>query len=594
MTQSPRASDPDPQRITGQQEYRTALTDLRVARGIKSLKEFERVSEARGKRLPQATVSQNLNKHPLPDRAFVCDYLRACGLTDAEQESWMQAWDTLHGGRRRWWQSPGRWIKSAAGRLDRNAVRQLVRRRWPVMGVALVVVAAGLTTGTYSWNHCWTFNPDLSAQHGECTGVTDGSDGADVFGAGLAPVLKALKAENDDAGHEGAVTLALLTPLGSVDSDKDLTLHQYIREAEGAYTALEQANQQGNRPKIRLLLANMGSGEQQWRQVVDRLKTTDGLVGVIGLGLSQQESVQAARHLSTAGIPMVADLITADGFDTTGTIDHEGPIKGLVRITQPNALQLAALATHIPPGTHTAALVRSSVTPNGTTDLGTKTLDHDFRTVDGVRKYLSKSSPDFEFNPLGGAKAIMPTITQNLCNTGQRIDLVYYAARAKYLPDFLDALRHRSCHEQKITVLAGSDAAAVDPGLPAFHDKGAPVTLLYANYPTPAWLSSSNNRDRDLYLGFVNAFTAAHHGQQFPASDLTGSYWALLGHDAVLTAATAIHNAAANTNGTPPSRYDVSNQLYALTNDAVPGASGRFGIDQTGNRTNQNITVHQD
>ncbi|MFJ9381686.1 hypothetical protein [Streptomyces sp. NPDC101455] len=616
MTQpvSPGSAEPDPLRIANQQEYRKALADLRPFRGIKSLNQLDQASDALGRRLPPATVSNTLTRDALPEWDFVCDYLTACGLSDTEQEPWKPAWDAVREGTAPVQKDPNpapdsaadgtapvqpargaSWRQKTTQRLEK-AGRGLMRRKWLVLGVVLAVVATGAVTGTvYAGSHCWTLSSGLASSSGECTGVTDGSDGEDVFGAGLAPVMKAVNAENSDAADSSdTVTLALLTPLTSHDSGKDLTLQQYIGEAEGAYTAVERANEQEAGPRIRLLLANMGSGEQKWRDTVDQLKTEKDLVGVVGLGLSQQESVDAARHLSKAGIPMVADLITADGFDSTGTIDHKGQIKGLVRITMPNALQLAALAARITPGRHTAALVGSSLTPNGTTDLGTKSLDHDFRTIKELNQYLGTNSPDFDFDPLGGASAIMPTISQNLCNTGTTVDLVYYAARAKYLPAFLDALRQRSCHAQKITVIAGSDAAALDPNSPAFHDAGAPITLLYANYPAPAWLASNSNRDRSLYNGFVRAFTSIHHGQRFPASDLANSYWAVLAHDAVLTAVTAIHNAAANTHGDRPNRYDVANQLYALTNDAVPGASGRFGIDRNGNRTDPPVTIHQD
>jgi hypothetical protein len=275
-----------------------------------------------------------------------------------------------------------------------------------------------------------------------------------------------------------------------------------------------------------------------------------------------------------------------------GAIDHHGPINGLVRITTPNISQLTALGKKLDTGLHTVALVRSEVTPNGTSDLYTESLRTDFRTVQTLKKYLDTESPDFPFNPLGGAGAIMPTITQNLCNGTHSVDVVYYAARVKYLPEFLEALRNRSCHEKQITVVAGSDAAALDPNLKAFHDPEAPITLMYASFPTPAWLAGTANRDHGLYTAFVQAFTSDHHGQRFPSSHLDNTYWPVLAHDAVLSAATAIHNAAANTNGASPNRYDITNQLYALGKESVPAATGRLGIDHDGNRTEPPVTVH--
>ncbi|MEU1536165.1 hypothetical protein [Streptomyces fagopyri] len=75
----------------------------------------------------------------------------------------------------------------------------------------------------------------------------------------------------------------------------------------------------------------------------------------------------------------------------------------------------------------------------------------------------------------------------------------------------------------------------------------------------------------------MQAFTSDHHGRHFPADHLEGSYWPVLARDAVLTATTAIHTAAANTDGHTPNRYDVTNQLYALGDETVPAATGRLG-----------------
>jgi len=63
----------------------------------------------------------------------------------------------------------------------------------------------------------------------------------------------------------------------------------------------------------------------------------------------------------------------------------------------------------------------------------------------------------------------------------------------------------------------------------------------------------------------------------------------------VITAATALHNAAAHNPSSMPNRYAVRNELYALRNNAVAGASGHFGVDKNGNRTNTDTvtTVHR-
>ncbi|MDQ0578453.1 hypothetical protein [Streptomyces rishiriensis] len=124
---------------------------------------------------------------------------------------------------------------------------------------------------------------------------------------------------------------------------------QKVAELEGAYTAVEEEDKKGSRPKTGLLVASMGSFERAWKTAVDKLKAreeAEHLVAVAGLGLSQQETVDAARELSQADLPMVGDLITAEGFDATGAVDGKGAINGLVRVALSNNDQLTAISTY--------------------------------------------------------------------------------------------------------------------------------------------------------------------------------------------------------------------------------------------------------
>ncbi|MGW1538586.1 hypothetical protein [Streptomyces aureus] len=443
--------------------------------------------------------------------------------------------------------------------------------------------------------HCGTLNSSLVTADGECTGVTDGSDGAAVFGDDLKPVMTAIGAENRNVVESGDyVTVAFLAPLAS-KSANSLTFGQYVAELEGAYTAVEEENRKNSRPKIRLVVANMGSSEKQWAGTVGLLTTMkkdDRLVAVAGLGLSQGESVQAARALSKADLPMVGDLITADGFDSTGTVDHKGAIDGLARVALPNRDQLTALSKDLGTARRNAALIRTGLTPNGSKDLYTESLNQGFQGIEGLKKNLDDSA-DFRFDPRGGPGTSMTSISEDLCHSDKKIDTIYYAGRVKYLPDLLDGLATRSCHTEPITVVAGSDTAGFDPGTKSLHVGDAPITVLYANFRNAAQLRSPDNPARNLYEDFARDFTARHHGQRFDADHLTDTYWSLVAHDAVLTAATAVHRAGGH--GALPNRYAVGNELFALRNDAVAGATGHFGIDKNGNRTDTSrvVTVHQ-
>ncbi|MFJ8143425.1 hypothetical protein [Streptomyces sp. NPDC096013] len=605
MAPSPGAA-PDPLRIADQREFRQALRQLLTHKDL-TFEEIDRKTNASGsKRLSKTTVHSKLKNDQLPEWEFVENLVTACDEPADKVADWHTAWTAVRDG-----SAP---VNPDAPPSSTPVNKQLRARREPLRAlssrlgkhkrglIACTAVLALVLGGVAAWDyhqrdqHCGTSNPDLvTGSDGECTGITDGSDGSDIFGRALAPVLTAIGAENSNVTRsDNYVTVAFLAPMTVKDTSKDLAIGQYVAEIEGAYTAVEQQNRQNSFPKIRLVLANMGDGEAQWKDSVDRLKaakSTSRPVAVAGMGLSRQESVDAARSLSTADIPMVADLITADGFDTTGTVDGKGPINGLVRITLTDSTQLTVLGKELPGTQRSAALVRTSVTPDGTTDYYTESIYHGFQTVDGLRQHLDPGA-DFSFDPRSGPAAILPTIGQNICSTGTSIDTVYFAAREKYLPDFLTALGRRSCHRQHITVVTGSDAAALDPKTRALHDKDAPLTVLYATFPSSAQLSSASRPDHSLYNAYTQAFTATHHGRQFPPADATHGYWAVLAYDAITTAATAIHNAASPTGPTPNS-YAVRDQLYALPDKAIPAATGRFGIDTTGNRTTTPTTIHR-
>ncbi|MFD7876913.1 hypothetical protein ACFV5G_22885 [Streptomyces sp. NPDC059766] len=450
-------------------------------------------------------------------------------------------------------------------------------------------------------SHCDTGNPRLHQTSDWCAGVTDGSDRHDVFGTPLEPALKAMGAENKEAMKSpGYVTVALMAPL--TEGANSLTVGRAVHQVEGALVAQQEANEGGTYPKIRLVLANMGSDESSWPVVVDELKKMTGgadrLVAVTGMGLSQQESVNAARALSKAEIPMVGDLITADGFDKTGSIDHGAEIPGLVRIAPNSSAQMKAISQeiHKHPKLKTAALVSAPTTPNGTPDFYTDSLKGAFQNpAIGLLPYVQAGHIDFPFDAREGAvRPSLETLSNNLC--GKTVpDLVFWAGRATHLPDFLEYLRQRECHTTPITVVTGSDAATLDPKLAALHDPDAPISLLYVPLADPGQLDAETNPDRGLFKKFVEDFDSNHHGQRFDKKHLA-SGWAVMAHDGFLVASQAIRKAI-DTPQTPPTLHAVTAQLYLFdTTNVIRGASGIFRINpNTGNRkTSRNPQVkHQ-
>ncbi|MEW1639797.1 hypothetical protein AB0469_37770 [Streptomyces sp. NPDC093801] len=497
---------------------------------------------------------------------------------------------------------------------SRKSPSKQARRRW-LIGLASAAVAGVLVAGglwlqaerqkdadtraketaaqdkaEWRTSHCGTDNAALTTASAWCAGITDGRDGHAVFGKGFEPALAVIDAENQAAVKSGGyVTVALMGPL--TQGDKSLTGDRAVHQVEGAAIAQHEANQGGTYPKIRMVLANMGTDETSWPTVVDRLKTmtggSDHLVAVTGMGLSQKESIDAARSLSKASIPMVGDLITADGFDTTGAIDGNGAIDGLVRIAPNTSTQLQAIAQelHKHPELKTAALVSAPTTPNGTTDFYTQSQEAAVRNpATGLLPYLQAGGISFRFDARNDAvRTSLNTISNNLCGKVEP-DLVFYAGRANRLGDFLEDLRQRPCHTTPITVVTGSDAATLDRSLPALKDPEAPISVLYVPLADPAQLADGTNPDHGLFQGFADEFGRDHHGQQFDKGHLA-SGWAVMAHDAVLTASLAIRKAV-DTPQTPPSVHAVAAQLYLFdSTNVIRGASGVFRIDpQTGNR----------
>ena len=151
-------------------------------------------------------------------------------------------------------------------------------------------------------------------------GVTDGSY---VFAPPLAAIEKTIKNQDANAQKTGDyVSIALLTPLTSAPGS-DVTLSRIQQQMEGAATAQAYLNRQDFKPAIRLLLANEGSQQQAWPQVVRQLQdwpADQNLVAVVGVGLSTTDTVQAARQLAsgTIPLPMIGSIDTGDGLNTSG------------------------------------------------------------------------------------------------------------------------------------------------------------------------------------------------------------------------------------------------------------------------------------
>ena len=473
-----------------------------------------------------------------------------------------------------------------------TAGRRRRRMRRGLVGVGVTVAVVGAAAGTQvvvsALHRC---GAGVTRQGDECVGVTDGSY---VFDPALATVEGQIRAENHRVEDRPHVTVALLTPLTS-SAVSTVSIERIRSQLEGAYVAQHSANSSGSNPRIRLVLANMGSQEQAWEPVVDQLADMvngpQHLVTVIGMGVSSDPTVRAAKALAGHGIPMVGAVITGDGLNTTAT-GLGGPIPGLTRVNPSVGDELAVLAEYLTGhrrDLHTALLVGDE----NSSDLYTGALQRDFTTT-GLSRYWvdgGRVVQPYDGTPgTPGTDAQFRAIVANLCGVNPP-DMVFYAGRASLLPTFVARLRQRNCaRDRTVTVVTGSDASALAASLPRPQAVDAPVTVVYAPLVDPNALANRRfNPDLAQYQRFADTFTRVNG---FPADDLADG-WAIMTHDAMLAATLAIGRATGQSSQLP-APGDVRSLLYLANSPttSVPGAGGTFTFDpKTGDAVGRRIPV---
>ncbi|MFC5826751.1 hypothetical protein [Nonomuraea insulae] len=486
-------------------------------------------------------------------------------------------------------------------------VGTLFRRRMVVIVIVVAVLISTVVLVSYTqawwpWGGCETTSADVVAIEDECVGLMDPADGTMVLGQQYRQILEGIAAENREVTKgDDYSTIALMAPMGA--GPRGLVGERALHQLEGAFIGQYRANRAETFPKIRLLLANTGHDGSKWRTTVQALRSNAAtgataspgqIVAVTGMGPSQQESIDAARALAKdPGIPMVADFITAAGFNTTGEIDDAGPIPGLTRTAVSTSAQLEAISEEFKKKKvgGNAALMWADVTPQGTKDLYARSLKDAFLDPKlGLKPYLDRTGLSFPFDPRGGP-SLLRTISDTIC--GAKTDMIFYAGRQAFMPTFLKLLRSRPCRSTPITVVTGDDAQDQDPNDPSLHDPEAPIKVLFVPLADPKRLDNEANPNRQLYQDFRNEFVAPHHGATFPAAHL-GTGLAILSYDAVTAAVTAIQKAAIGADPSQlslPSAAAVRGQLYLFTGtNVIRGASGAFTLDsRTGERVN--ITI---
>jgi hypothetical protein len=452
------------------------------------------------------------------------------------------------------------------------------RVRGPKLLIAVAVLLVVATGFTWTFHRLTGRSSGLCApaegsfkvfrDHGDCAGTTDGSY---VFAPVLAGVEHKIAAENRRAVRSGDyVSVALFTPL-TTRKGSDISLARIEGELDGAYAAQFNADSTVNAagPRIQLLLASEGSFEQAWQPVVSQLTSQTAraahLVAVTGMGLSLTETVRSAWALHRAGLPMVGSVFTADSLDWA----H---IPGLIHVMPNNAQQTSALHAYL-----TARHLLGNlflVTDTDPTDLYTENLGADFSAAFG------SSLPDAQYGPpadqMPGELSAIAALVCPVKRTAQP-PVVLYAGREVLLPGFLSSLRgNADCQGKQLTVVAGSDAAALSRSVTAPASGLGGLTVIYSDLTNPSLVNQATRQ----------IFTASGLG---PGS-LSGT-WTIATYDAMAAVAKAISLDATHGQGRPVPGSISYYLRFLHGRDQVAGATGPLGISTAGDPVDPSVPV---
>jgi ABC-type branched-subunit amino acid transport system substrate-binding protein len=431
-----------------------------------------------------------------------------------------------------------------------------------VVLIATIVVVGGQFT-------CGGPGSGVRKVGGECVGVTDG---AFPFGPEFEDIQQLIKDENDrvaelgDAGRPvvrvaflGILTFGKVSPMDS---------ERMLRSLEGAYTAVRRANDTQNfgdqSPQIQLVLANVGSQQEQWEPVVEQLVAMSGdqnrpLVAVTGMGVSVTSTRDIAERLNTESIPMISSAVTADGLSHgPGGIndggDEENPaLPGVIRVVPSNNEYVRALGDYLDAEPDPVRAVMVYDNDTDARDLFVDTLREAY--VEHLSTYLDDDDYEQPFNgtTLGENpdKPRFNAIARNVCNTGA--DTVLYAGRAPDLDVFLDSVGSVPCRRDDplrvLFIATGLSVANNEKtmGIAEAND----IKLVYASGIDTRWETAPPGSEAvpDGYGKFRDAYL--YYLPDAEVEDLVNGY-ALANHDAVAVAASAVRVATAEEEASDP------------------------------------------
>ncbi|MEV6872876.1 ABC transporter substrate-binding protein [Amycolatopsis sp. NPDC051128] len=490
--------------------------------------------------------------------------------------------------RYRWWFLP---------RSDREFPRRWTDWLRFAVAVLVVLIAAtgvALREPLHRAFSCGSvFDTAAWSAGGECVGLSDGSYD---FGLGaFTPVLRTIERQNAAAADKCDPNGTPMTVGVLVTLTDRYTGGRALHELEGMAAGQRHANDTGCLHPMRLVVAHIGAygPDNEAVEVARELAGAPDVVAVAGLGLSQQRSAVVADLLAEAKIPMVADLITAEGFDQTGSRDDQPDFRSCdVDITYPhgvgkdyyyrvayrNAAQIDQLASVLP-GRADFIMV-----PTGGSDPYTCTA------LPMMQRRFGGKITEVKFD--ADEASTVPLTAQRICGLAKDVTVLYIARGsdlARLLFSVDEAFTGGRCAATSITVASTSDGQRVR----APEDNAMLEDLRLRALRSPSFadgrirlistLVAGADRSRGTNPGFADlerAFTEAG----FDLAHLDDG-WAVNAYDSITTI-----SAAARTLPTPKpvqrSQINTAISGFSTAGQAVAGAGGPITFDNSGNRAN--------
>lgn len=504
-------------------------------------------------------------------------------------------------------------------------------RGFAVVAAVVLLVLGGvfvLPQAVSRWS-CGEASPwaGVWSDGGECVGVTDGSYSFGSVGTvSTAPVFSQIATLNQqdqcpESQKPVTVTIGALVALNSLNVGL-----RGIHELEGLAAGIYEANlPSGDMSlncvyRLRLLVAQMGSNEQAAAADAQAL-AADGAVAVVGMGLSSQQSANAAAILNADHIAMVSDIITGEGFDQNGSRGDDPDFSGCQSSsTVPGAapywqhdwhyffrfFRVAyRVATQV---NEVLDYLKALPQPKSPQDFLIEPTDlsdaYTCSTVPAIERGLAKRgmpAPQVLDFYTAQAQPTEDSVASAICNVTKPV-MVFYAARAVYLSSLLDDILwekvNRGCSPTSITIAAQSDVAQLrirsvdyepsrDAVLTSSWFRKGWLRVYYTPLADPNLIGRAGNPQAPGYTALTGAFTKLGFNQ----NDLPDG-WAIMAYDSMATVATALKQISpVGFSATPMLatgsliQSQIVDELGATSRSGAPGADGPVTFDNNGNRT---------